>query len=229
MVETGKGAFRFMEERLLGRLAQIIFVVGPEGSGKSTQTRKLEEFLGIPRIYTGDKLRAIKDSDDKSPLANRIRKMFEDKKYLDPVDALTIHRKNFSEEGLHNGFIVDGSPRTFDEASGIPDILPLCGFELGRTNITIVQLECPIPVSIQRLKDRRDREGVKRMDDTMEGIAIRLSNYYRDIDSITQFARDNWNLVEIDAGRGEDEVFEEIKQRVVAEKMVIEGRYKIIN
>ncbi|MBF6356138.1 adenylate kinase [Nocardia higoensis] len=98
-----------------------VVLLGPPGAGKGTQAVLLSEKLGVPHISTGDLFRA--NISQQTPLG------LEAKKYMDAGDLVPSDVTNrmvqarVGEPDAANGFVLDGYPRTVDQADALEKIL----------------------------------------------------------------------------------------------------------
>ena len=92
-----------------------IILLGPPGAGKGTQAKSISEAYGIPHISTGDIFR--KNITEKTPLGVEA-KGYMDKGQLVP-DQLTINlvTDRLQSEDCKKGFLLDGFPRTVEQAA----------------------------------------------------------------------------------------------------------------
>ena len=136
-----------------------LVLLGPPGAGKGTQATLLSEKLGIPHVSTGDLFRA--NIGQKTPLG------IEAKKYLDAGDlvpsALTVDmvRDRLAEPDATNGFILDGFPRSTDQADSLAAILE----DAGTTLDAVVSFVIDEDVVVERMLARGredDKESVIR-------------------------------------------------------------------
>ena len=98
---------------------EFIFL-GPPACGKGTQTERLAQFLNFPHIDTGSLLRAeiAKETEE-----GKIAKSFIDKGQLVPVDLVgTIIGKKLAGEDCQNGYVLDGYPRSLEQAKMLDKI-----------------------------------------------------------------------------------------------------------
>ncbi|OGL63448.1 MAG: adenylate kinase [Candidatus Tectomicrobia bacterium RIFCSPLOWO2_12_FULL_69_37] len=99
-----------------------LILLGPPGSGKGTQGALLGKFYGIPEISTGDMLRqAVAEG---SELGKRVQGILT-KGQLVPDDVMvSLVEERVSREDCAQGFILDGFPRTVDQARALERVLP---------------------------------------------------------------------------------------------------------
>ena len=98
---------------------ELIFL-GPPACGKGTQTNRLSDFLGFPHVDTGSLLRAeiAKESEE-----GKIAKSFIDKGQLVPAELVgKIIEKRLGEEDCKNGYVLDGYPRSLEQAKTLEEI-----------------------------------------------------------------------------------------------------------
>lgn len=193
---------------------RIIAVIGPEGAGKSTITRRLSEDLHIPRIYPGDILRAYAKSDH-TWIGDEARDMFNNNAYLKPKTLLEVMKRRFAEGGLSDGFILDGSFRTLEETEGFPMLLKEAKLQ---TPVTVVSLRIPGWKSLDRLVTGPNARA--RSDDTSEGVLLRLGHFQNDLGFRMKAIRshDSWDLLHINAMANIDDVYDRVKQALIVKK-----------
>lgn len=144
---------------------QIIFL-GPPGAGKGTQAKIFLDRAGILQISTGDILRAAvaKGTD----LGNQA-KAFMDKGELVPDSVVIgIIEQRIQEPDCQKGFVLDGFPRTIEQAQALDAILEKLNINLDH----VVNFEVPDDELVKRLLGRAAQEG--RSDDNPESIKNRL-------------------------------------------------------
>jgi adenylate kinase len=97
-----------------------IVMLGVKGSGKGTYASRLSPILGIPHISTGDIFREnIKKGTE---LGKKVKEMLNGGKFVPDDITLEVVRQRLQEEDCKNGFILDGFPRTIEQAKGLDDI-----------------------------------------------------------------------------------------------------------
>lgn len=164
-----------------------ILLIGPQGSGKSTQGKLLSEFLKIPVISTGDIFREL------APVNEMIRGILEKGQLIDNWTTSQVVRERVKKSDCNNGFILDGYPRNLDQARLFDP-----GFD------KVIYLKLSDQQAIKRLLGRG------REDDTKELIAERLRIYHEQTDPLSDYYKDKRLLREID-GVG---TIEEVQQRI---------------
>ena len=179
-------------------------LLGPQGSGKGTQARRIADEYGVPHISTGEMLRAAIASG--TPLGEKLRPIVESGRLVSDELMIELIRDRLDAPDTVTGFILDGFPRTFTQAEALDRLLKVIGRDLD----VVFELQVPVEVSIDRLLRRAVEEG--RSDDTPEVIAERLQTYHRETAPLVEHYRTRGNLVGIHGDRAVDEVFSEIQE-----------------
>jgi adenylate kinase len=181
-----------------------VLLLGPQGSGKGTQAKRISEAHRIPHIATGDILRAAMA--DGTELGRKVKPIY-DSGQLVPDDLMIgIIRERLGEADTELGFILDGFPRTLAQAEALDHMLR----EIGKELTVVFVLHVPEAVSIERMLKRAEIEG--RKDDTPDAIAQRLDLYRRETEPLVEWFRARSNVVAVHGERSIDDVFEEIEQ-----------------
>jgi len=206
-----------------------IVLLGAPGSGKGTQAKKLMADKNIPQVSTGDMLRQA--------IANGTRFGLQAKAVIDAGNlapdevVLGIIRERISQPDAENGFILDGFPRTTQQAFDLEDLLD----ELGTPLDMAVLLDIDFDVLMKRLTGRRTcsksgkllnvyfsskeeldacteagGELVQREDDNEETIRHRLDVYHERTEPLIEFYQRRKKLITIDAGGPVEEVYEHL-------------------
>ena len=127
---------------------KIVFM-GPPGAGKGTQAEKIIENYQIPHISTGDMFRkAIKDQTELGMEAKR----YMDQGALVP-DHVTIGivKDRLSESDCKSGFLLDGFPRTVDQAKALDEILTSLDSKIDY----VINIDVDLNILKERLTGRR--------------------------------------------------------------------------
>lgn len=126
-----------------------LIMLGAPGTGKGTQGKLLSAQYGIPNISTGDILRAA--------VAGRTELGLQAQSYMDRgelvPDRLMIEliKERLQQPDCQRGFILDGFPRTIDQAMALDDYLRQQGQAIDR----VLELELDIEKTVIRLTNRR--------------------------------------------------------------------------
>ena len=178
-------------------------LLGPQGSGKGTQAKRISAEYGLTHIATGEMLRATIAAG--TPLGQRLKPIVESGELVPDELMIELIRDRLDLEDTGPGFILDGFPRTMTQAQALDLMLR----EIGRDLDVVFELQVPDGVCIERLLKRAQEEG--RADDTLEVITERLATYHRETEPLVEHYRTRGNLVGIHAGRPINEVFSEIQ------------------
>jgi len=180
-----------------------ILLLGPQGSGKGTQAKRISEEYGVPHIATGDMLRTAIEAD--TPLGRQLKPILDSGRLVSDELMIQLIRNRLEETDAAEGFVLDGFPRTWAQAQALDRMLR----EIGRDMDVVFELQTSDDVSTQRLLKRAEEES--RADDTPEVIAERLATYHRETEPLVEHYRTSGNVVGIHADRSINEVFSEIQ------------------
>jgi len=208
---------------------KIIFI-GPPGSGKGTQAKRLASRFEIPHISTGDMLReAVNDGTELGREAAPIMASGG----LVPDDLMVgIVKDRLAKKDAQSGFILDGFPRTLVQAEKLDAIVGN-----GTEGVRVLQLLVPDEAIVKRIALRRscaqcgaiyhlennppangsvcDRCGaevVARADDNETAVRTRLEAFHRQTLPVATFYKSKSVLREVDGVGPVDEVFERIEK-----------------
>ncbi|NKY50375.1 adenylate kinase [Nocardia vermiculata] len=142
-----------------------LVLLGPPGAGKGTQAELLSDKLGVPHISTGNLFRA--NISQQTPLGREAQKYI-DAGNLVPSDVTNrMVESRIAEPDAANGFVLDGYPRTVDQAVALEKMLQQAGQPLD----AVVSFEVADDVVVERMLSRG------RGDDTEEVIRNRMHVY----------------------------------------------------
>ena len=181
-------------------------VLGPQGSGKGTQAKKIAATYGIPHIATGDMVREMLQRP--TELGAELREVYERGDLVGDELMIRLIRDRLDRGDTLPGFVLDGFPRTLVQAEALDDLMS----ELGRPIDIVFEFQVP---DRQQLFDRlmkRAREE-NRSDDTPEAMQRRLELYDIETAPLVEYYRSTrGNVVGIHADRTIEDVFHEIQQ-----------------
>jgi adenylate kinase len=180
-----------------------ILLLGPQGSGKGTQAKRISKEYGIPQVATGEIFRAaIASGDD---LGRQVEPILARGDLVPDDLTITLIRKRLDEPDTRKGFVLDGFPRNLAQAEALDELLE----ELDRPLSVVFEFLISDEECILRLTRRAQIEG--RSDDTPEAIAKRLRIYHEQTEPVIQHYLASGKVVGIHAERSEEEVFGEIQ------------------
>jgi adenylate kinase len=181
-------------------------VLGPQGSGKGTQAKKIAATYGIPHIATGDMIREMMQRP--TELGAELREVYDRGDLVSDDLMIRLIRDRLDRGDTLPGFVLDGFPRTLVQAEALDDLMS----ELGRPIDIVFEFQVP---DRQQLFDRllkRAREE-NRSDDTPEAMQRRLELYDIETAPLVEYYRTTrGNVVGIHADRSIEDVFYEIQQ-----------------
>ncbi len=205
----------------------ILVFLGPPGAGKGTQAKLLSQRMGFLHLSTGDLLReAVKNQ---TPLGKKAKE-YMDKGELVPDELIVqLIEETMPKDG---NVILDGFPRTVNQALALEEMLRVKGEKISK----VLFFDVPDDVIIDRLSGRRvcskcgavyhvkynppKVEGVcdlcggslvQRDDDREEVVRKRLEVYRKQTQPLIEFYQERGIIYKLDAGKGVEELFEEVK------------------
>jgi len=204
-----------------------IVLLGAPGSGKGTQAKKLMADKNIPQVSTGDMLREAVAAGTRFGL--KAKPVIEAGNLVPDEVVLGIISERLSQPDAQDGFILDGFPRTTQQALDLEELLDQMGTPLD----TAVLMDVDFEILMKRLTGRRTcsltgrllnvhfssqeqldecikagGELIHREDDNEETIGNRLEVYRENTEPLVDFYRKRNRLTTVDAEGQIDEVYE---------------------
>lgn len=208
----------------------ILVFLGPPGAGKGTQAKLLSQRMGFLHLSTGDLLReAVKNQ---TPLGKKAKE-YMDRGELVPDELIVqLIEETMPKDG---NVILDGFPRTVNQALALEEMLRVKGEKISK----VLFFDVPDEVIIDRLSGRRvcskcgavyhvkynppKVEGVcdlcggslvQRDDDKEEVVRKRLEVYRKQTQPLVEFYQERGIIYKLDAEKGVEELFEEVKSLI---------------
>lgn len=207
-----------------------IVLLGAPGAGKGTQAEKMIEEWGLPHISTGDILR--KAVADGTPLGLQAKTFMDAGELVPDLVVIGLVKSRLQEPDAEKGFILDGFPRTVEQASALDREL----VSVGRSIDSAISIDVDRDVIVRRLTSRRTcrscgkiysliadppadpevcdvcgGELYQRDDDTEATVRNRLAVYDRSTAPLVDYYRAKGILHEIDGDRPVDVVFADVR------------------
>jgi adenylate kinase len=206
-----------------------IVLLGAPGSGKGTQAKKLMADQNIPQVSTGDMLREAVAAGTRFGL--KAKSVMEAGNLVPDEVVLGIISERLSQPDAQDGFILDGFPRTTQQALDLEELLD----QLGTPLDTAVLMDVDFDILMKRLTGRRTcsltgkllnvyfssqeeldectnagGELIQREDDNKETIGNRLEVYRENTEPLIEFYEKRDKLTTIVAEGAIDEVYERL-------------------
>jgi adenylate kinase len=201
-----------------------IVLLGAPGSGKGTQCKSIVERYGLLHLSSGDILRQERAAG--SELGQKAQS-YMDSGALVPDEIIIEMMAKAIAKAPDTGFILDGFPRTVNQAVELDDSLTQSGQKID----IVLNLEVDEDIIVSRITGRRscpqcgavyhiknlkpktdgicDNDGtplVQRPDDSPEVVANRLKTYHEQSEPLVDYYRDKGTVIDIDADKDADEV-----------------------
>ncbi len=180
-----------------------LLLLGPQGSGKGTQAKRIAAEYGLPHVSTGDMFRMAIAAD--TDLGREVEPILASGSLVPDELTVAIIEARLAEDDAQDGFVLDGFPRTLVQAEALDALLSAIGRDLD----AVLFFDLPDDVARERALGRSHEEG--RPDDTPEVLDRRLAIYHADTEPVVERYRTTGKLVPLHAGRSVNEVFTEIQ------------------
>lgn len=210
-----------------------ILLMGPPGAGKGTQAAKLVEEFGIPHISTGDMFRAaVKEG---TPLGKQAKECMDAGLLVPDSVTIGIVKERLAKADCAKGFILDGFPRTIEQAEALTKTLAELSIVLSRVvNITVPDEELLRRMTGRRICkncgatwhvvfnapqvanvcDKCSGELYQRDDDQDETVQRRLNVYGAQTKPLIAYYQEKGLYAEIDGRQDIDKVFQDVVSSV---------------
>ncbi|HCB93218.1 MAG TPA: adenylate kinase [Selenomonas sp.] len=212
-----------------------ILLMGPPGAGKGTQAANLVKELGVPHISTGDMFRAaVKEGTE---LGKQAKACMDEGKLVPDEVTIGIVRERLAKDDCKKGCILDGFPRTVEQADALSGIMK----DLGLALDAVLNISVPASDLVERAVGRRickscgatyhvsfnpsAKEGVcdecggelyQRADDTKETMENRLSVYEASTRPLIEYYQKAGIYKEVDGRQAIDKVTQDLVKALKA-------------
>ncbi len=221
---------RILLSRYLKRgVDMLVILLGPPGAGKGTQAESIVKNYGLAYVSTGDILRkAVKEE---TPLGSKAREYMDQGQLVPDNLVVEIVRERLMEPDCSKGALLDGFPRTVDQAVFLDQALP----DIGTKIDSVLLIDVEEDELIERLTGRRvccdcganyhlkfkppkvrnvcDQCGgnlYQRDDDTLETVKERLDVYKKQTEPLIKFYQDKGLISEVNGNQDINGVYEQI-------------------
>jgi len=196
-MEPIKDFSSFLNERVIqipDKQGKIIVLLGPPGAGKGTLAKKLVKRNGFQHISTGD---MIRKSDDKE-----LKDLIAKGKFVPDKTMIKLLKDKLGTLDFEKGIILDGFPRTLDQAHKLDSILGKMGVGLS----SVVYLNISSDTAKERLAKRAEEED-REDDKDVETIKQRFKEFKEKTVPIIDFYKRSRKLKDIKSGVPAEEVY----------------------
>ena len=214
-----------------------ILLMGPPGAGKGTQAEKLIDAYKIPHISTGDMFRAAVSQG--TELGKEAKRYMDAGGLVPDVVTIGIVREGLAKPECAKGFILDGFPRTQEQAVALDGILQDLGIKLtGVVNIEVpdkdlvarvtgrrICKKCGAtyhitfnPPKVEGICDKCGGDLYQRDDDKAETVKHRLAAYHSQTEPLISYYKKQGVYIEVDGTQPIDKVYNNVKSSLDSRK-----------
>jgi adenylate kinase len=173
-----------------------LILLGPPGAGKGTQATRLVEKYKIPQLSTGDMLRAAVKAE--TPVGLQAKAVMESGALVSDDIVVGIIEDRIGEPDAHDGFILDGFPRTVAQAEALDRMLAHKGMNLDAAIELKVDHDKLVDRIVKRAAEAHAAGLPVRKDDDPAVFETRLGAYFRDTAAVTPYYHDKGLLHRVD-------------------------------
>ncbi|MCO5065821.1 MAG: adenylate kinase [Rhizobiaceae bacterium] len=186
-----------------------LILLGPPGAGKGTQAQRLIEKLGIPQLSTGDMLRAAVKAG--TEVGKRAKAVMDAGELVSDEIVNAIVAERIDQSDCAQGFILDGYPRTLQQADAVEEMLAARDLGLDAVIELIVDDKALVGRIVKRAQDAEAAGQPVRKDDNPAVFEERLREYYKKTAPLTGYYYAKRMLRDVDGMQSIDRVTADIE------------------
>lgn len=209
----------------------IAILLGPSGAGKGTQAKAIVNEFNILHISTGDIFR--RNIEEETELGKKVKKYLDDGMLVPDSLTIEIVKNRISQDDCKNGFLLDGFPRTIEQADAFDKLLS----DMGQKLDYVVNLDIDLELLIERTAGRRvckncgssfhvvynkpksenicdecGGELYQRKDDVKENVVKRLDVYTKQTKPLIEYYTNKGVILNING----DQTIDKVKKDIIS-------------
>ena len=181
-----------------------LILFGPPGAGKGTQAKMLIDKFGLVQISTGDMLRDEVNS--KSKLGKSAKSIMDRGDLVSDNIIMAMIEKRIQMSDCNNGFILDGFPRTLNQATGLESLLIDLKIEIDK----VIQIDVDENLLLKRINKRALEDKSIRNDDNSSILKNRIKVYKKDTMHVIDYYKNLKKLNTINGMKSIEKVSQDI-------------------
>lgn len=191
---------------------KVIFVIGGPGCGKGTQCAKITKEFHYEHVSTEELLKEIVDKKE-NPKWKEVQEKMAQGGFVSSEELLGFVKEKLASL-KNNKILLDGFPRNKENLEEWnKQMTDICDIQ------AIIYFDCSKEIMKKRILEKSEGTTEKKSDDNVETITKRIEFFEKDTVPLVKYYEDNGKLIKIDASKGVDEIFEEIKTKMIEKKL----------
>ena len=183
-----------------------LILFGPPGAGKGTQAQILIKKFNIIQISTGDMLR--EEVKSKTDLGKAAKLIMEKGELISDEIIISIIEKRIIKPDCKNGFILDGFPRTLQQAVDLDNILNKLDINIDK----VIEINVNENILLKRIMKRAQESKTSRDDDNSEILKNRIVVYKKDTLPVLEYYKNLNRLYSVDGMQNVEGVLKDIQK-----------------